>query len=54
MLLKKPCKSINLLIGCATLCLITVFSYSKKLNQPMFTITLTPSLEIIFVGIYMF
>ena len=29
-LLKKPCKSINLLIKHATLCLITDFSHLKK------------------------
>ena len=47
-LLKKPCKSINLLIKYVTLCLITDFSHLKNLNWLMFTITMIPSFRMIF------
>jgi hypothetical protein len=47
-LLKKPCKSINLLIKHAILCLITDFSHLKNLNWLMFTITMIPSFRMIF------
>lgn len=47
-LLKKPCKSINLLIKHVTLCLITDFSHLKNLNWLMFTITMILSFRMIF------
>jgi hypothetical protein len=47
-LLKKPCKSINLLIKHVTLCLITDFPHLKNLNWLMFTITMILSFRMIF------
>ena len=39
-LLKKPCKSINLLTKCLFLCLTAAFLHLKNLNDILITITL--------------